>query len=300
MSNTDLTFPSETRPPRLCRLLGGDWLGNLSIVVLVILAIVAVFAPLLAPQDANDQSLTNRLAPPVFWAGEGSFDYPLGTDGLGRDILSRLIVGARLTLTVGLSAAAIATVIGVTLGILAGTKGGWIDAVIMRTADIQMGFPTVLMILLVILVFGSSPTTLIFAIGLNVWMFFTRLFRNETCRIVNEPYVAAARVTGMPGLALTARHVLPQLRGMIATVYLMEVPKAILSAAALSFLGIGITPPHVSWGLMIGDSQTFVSIAAWPAVFPGIAIAITVMALYMFASWAEPRLDPLRRRSKAS
>ena len=273
-----------------------DVLGLLSIVVLIALAVVAVFGRQLAPYDANQQDLLSRLAPPV-WAEGGSFSHVFGTDQLGRDIFSRLLVGARLTLLIGFSTAAIQVGIGSVLGLIAGYRGRLADTVIMRMVDIQMGFPTVLIILLIILILGSRPSTLILAIGLNGWMIFARFIRGEVLRIKGEPFVQAAKVTGMSGFSVARTHVLPHLRGRLTALYLMQVPRNILTAAALSFLGIGVTPPAVSWGLIIGDTQSIISVAPWPSVLAGLAIVITTASLYVFASWAEPRVDPLRRRT---
>jgi peptide/nickel transport system permease protein len=160
-----------------------------------------------------------------------------------------------------------------------------------------MGFPSLLLILLTLLLFGSTTSVLILAIGLNGWMIFARLMRSEVRRLKTEPYVQAAQVSGMSGLGVVRRHILPHLRGRIVAVYFLEVPRVILTAAGLSFLGLGVTPPDVSWGLMIGDARSLISVAYWPSLFAGLAIVITVASLYIFASWLEPRVDPMRRRA---
>lgn len=273
-----------------------DWLGGLAIAILVLLFLLAVFGPMIAP-DASKQNLLQRLQEPV-WGSGGTWAHPLGTDQLGRDVLDRIIVGTRLTLLIGFAAAAIEVVIGATLGLIAGFRGGLVDSVIMRWTDIQMGFPTLLLILLVLLTFGSNTLTLILALGLNGWMVFARLLRAEVRRIKREPYVEAARVTGMGDRQIMFRHVLPHVRSRIVAVYLMEVPRVILSAAGLSFLGLGVSSGDVSWGLLIGDARSIISVAYWPSLFAGLAIVVSVASLYVFASWLEPRIDPLRRRSK--
>jgi len=272
-----------------------DWIGGTAAVILVVVVLLAIFGPLIAPHDTQQQDLLNRLTPPV-WRADGTWAYPFGTDQLGRDVLSRLIVGTRLTLLIAVAAAGVELLIGATLGIIAGFKGGRIQSVIMRWTDIQMSFPALLVVLLIIILLGSGPTTLILALGLNGWMVFTRVMNAEVRRLRYEPYVESAQLTGMSTFGLLRRHILPQVRGRLLAVYLMEVPRMMLAESGLSFLGFGINPPQLSWGLMIGESRSLIAVAPWPSLIPGLAIVITVMAMYLFASWLEPRVDPLRRR----
>lgn len=272
-----------------------DWLGYLAIATLVVLVIFAIFGPMLVP-NASDQNLLNRLVPPV-WSSEGGWDHVLGTDQLGRDVLGRIIVGTRLTLLIGFAAAGIEVLIGAALGLVAGYRGGWVESLIMRWTDIQMSFPTLLLILLILLTFGSNSRTLILALGLNGWMIFARLIRAEVKRIRDEPYVQSARVTGMKGITILRVHIVPQIRSRVVAVYLLEVPRVILSAAGLSFLGLGVSSGEVTWGLLIGDARSIISVAYWPSLFAGLAIVASVASLYIFASWLEPHIDPLRRRS---
>lgn len=271
-----------------------DWMGGIAIVILGFLLFISIFGSRLAP-DANQQDIPSRLQPPA-WSAEGSWENPLGTDELGRDVAERLIVGARITLLIGFVAAAIEVLVGATLGLIAGYRGGLVDSFVMRLADIQMGFPTLLLILLMLLTFGSNTKVLILALGLNGWMIFARLMRSEVRRIKNEPYVQAARVAGMGSPRILRRHVLPHVRSRLVAVYFVEVPRVILSAAGLSFLGLGVTSSEVTWGLIIGDSRSIISVAYWPSLFAGLAIVISVASLYVLASWLEPRLDPMRRR----
>lgn len=275
-----------------------DWLAGVAITVLVIFAIFAIFGNLIAP-DANAQHLRDRLQPPA-WSDGGSWANPLGTDELGRNVFERLIVGTRITLLIGFVAAAIEVLIGATLGLIAGFRGGLFESFVMRWADIQMGFPTLLLILLSLLTFGSNTKVLILALGLNGWMIFGRLMRSEARRIKNEPFVHAAQVSGMPRRRLLSRHVVPHVRSRLVAVYLLEVPRVILAAAGLSFLGLGVSPDQVTWGLMIGDSRSIISVAYWPSLFPGLAIVCSVASMYVVASWLEPRIDPMRRRTRST
>ena len=277
------------------RVIGHDWLVVIASVFLGLLFICVLFGPWIA-SGAQDQSLGNRLQPP-FWNGGGSWSNPLGTDELGRDILERLIAGARITLVIGFAAAAVEVLMGATLGLIAGFRGGFVERFVMRWADIQMGFPTLLLILLFLLTFGSNTRILVLALGINGWMIFGRLMRSEARRIKNEMYVQAAKVAGMPSRQILWRHVFPHVRSRIVAVYLLEVPRVILAAAGLSFLGLGVSSDQITWGLMIGDSRSIISVAYWPSLFPGLMIVITVSSLYIVAAWLEPRLDSIRKRS---
>jgi peptide/nickel transport system permease protein len=300
LTTTDSTAAGHHRPWLSGRLfrqpVRTDLVGAFSIFIMVAMVIIVLFGPQLAPYDPNAQELFARLAPPI-WVHGGGLSHVLGTDQLGRDVLSRLLVGARLTLLIGFAAALLEVALGTTLGLIAGYRGGVIERIIMRLTDIQTGFPPILIILLVIVSLGSSIRNLIFALGVNGWMVFARLVRVEVATIKNEQYVQAARVTGMSDLPLLFRHIIPHLRGRLTVLYLMEVPRAILAAAGLSFLGIGVNPSEITWGGLISDGQNIISVAPWLSVIAGVAIIVTVADLYVFASWLEPRIDPLRRRA---
>lgn len=269
-----------------------DWFGGGAAVYLLLMLILAVFGPALAPQDPAAQDLSSRLVPPGLSNDSGHL---LGTDKLGRDILSRLIVGARLDLGIGVAAAFFAATLGVVLGVLAGYKEGRADAVIMRWCDIQMGFPPGLFVMFMILLFGGDPLTMIIALGLHSWMMTARLIRSDVRGVSGEPFVHAAIVSGASTRTVLRRHVLPNIRGRATVGFLLEVPQLILAVATLNFLGLGVDPSHVSWGVEIGSSRDLLAVAWWPTVLPGLMIVSTVASLYVFASWIEPRLDPLRR-----
>lgn len=271
-----------------------DWIGGAAAAVLAVVLVVAIVGPLLAPHPPQEQDLLNTLLPPV-WDTGGSWSHVLGTDQLGRDVFSRLIVGTRLPVVIAFAASFVALVLGGLLGIIAGYKGGLIASVILRCADIHMGFPALLIILLLILVFGAGPVTLLLVLGVNNWIVFTRVLTVEVRPLRQAGYVETARLTGMSTLGILRRHVLPQVGGPLTAVFLLEVPRMMLAESGLSFLGLGVSAPSVSWGLMIGDGRTIISVAYWPSVFPGVAIILTIASLYLFASWLEVRLDPLRR-----
>jgi peptide/nickel transport system permease protein len=277
--------------PSIWSVLRQDKVGAISTLVVLLVILIAVFGPLLAPHDPNDQVLGDMLRPPM-WSARGSSAHILGTDQLGRDVFSQLMVGARYTMMIAIGAVILEGVIGVAIGLLAGYFGGWVDAVCMRWCDIQMGFPGLLVVLLILLLAGPSPTTLILAFAVNNWMIFARMIRSDVSRLKTEPYVDSARVTGMKGWRLTRRHILPHLTQRVAAVALIELPRLVLAESATSFLGLGVQPPQWSWGLMIGQSRNLIPVAYWLGVFTGLAIVITVLSLHFFARMIEPLIDP--------
>lgn len=271
-----------------------DWVVGFALIVFLVVVLCAVFGSIIAP-NADSQNLRGRLTPP-FWNAGGSWKHPLGTDELGRSILQRLIVGTQITLIIGFLAAAVEVAIGATLGLVAGYTGGFFERLVMRSADIQMGFPTLLLLLLFLLTFGSNTRVLILALGVNGWMIFGRLMHSEARRLKSEPFVLAAKVAGMSSFQIIWQHIVPHVRSRLVAIYLLEVPRVILAAAGLSFLGLGVSSNQITWGMMIGDSRSIISVAYWPSFFPGLALVITVSSLYIIASWLEPKLDLLQLR----
>jgi peptide/nickel transport system permease protein len=262
-------------------------------IVLAGLIFLALFGPLISPHDPNALELktTSILQPPV-WNARGSFSHLLGTDQLGRDVLSQLLVGARYTLMIAAGAVVLEAVIGVTIGLAAGYHGRWIDSVLMRWCDIQMSFPGVLLVLLILLLIRPTPLTIMLAFAVNNWMIFARMARSDTQRIKEEPFVASARVTGMRNRQIVMHHIFPHLTPRIVAVSLIELPRLIMAESSISFLGLGVQPPHWSWGLMIGQSQNLIPVAYWLGAFTGLAIAISVMSLHFFSRMVGPLLDP--------
>jgi peptide/nickel transport system permease protein len=256
---------------RLARTFFRHRLGVLGLVIVVGFGLVAVFAPALAPHDPTEQRIaTARLVPP-------SAEFPLGTDELGRDLLSRLIYGARISMRIGLIAEGIALVIGIVLGSLAGYFGGWIDNLIMRITDVFFAIPGLLFLIVVVAIFDSSATTIFVALGLISWPSEARLMRSEVLRIRNREYVSAAQALGLGNLPVIFRHILPNAAASLIVVGSLGVAGAILSEATLSFLGLGIQEPVASWGTMINKGQAFIFNAWWYSVFPGLVIMVVVL-----------------------
>jgi ABC-type dipeptide/oligopeptide/nickel transport system permease subunit len=276
------------------RELWGDKAGFIGAVFLLFLVFVAVFAHQLAPHDPTLQSLADRLTPP-FWADGGSMDHPLGTDNLGRDVLSRLMVGSRISLFIGVAVCVAAGVFGVVMGLIAGYKGGRIDSVIMRIVDTQVAFPGLLLALIVLAVVGPSVTALVVVLAANGWMVYARITRGTVLSVRETPYVEAAEIVGCKSRRVVFRHILPNLTSPLLTLGILEFARIVLAEAALSYLGLGIQPPDTSWGLDISIGKDYLYNAWWLVTFPGIAIALTVLSINLVASWLRVVSDPQAR-----
>ncbi|MFC7660691.1 dipeptide/oligopeptide/nickel ABC transporter permease/ATP-binding protein [Pseudonocardia benzenivorans] len=265
-------------------------------VILGVLAVLAIFGPLLEPDDPNATDLFARYAPPVF-AG-GTWEHVLGADGLGRDVLSRVVAGAQMTLFIGVSVVIISGVVGVALGLLAGYRGGWVDTVIMRVADAQLAFPGLLLVLLVVAFVGPSVGVIIGVLSLYGWMIHARLVRSMVLQLRQTPAVQSAELVGCPLPRILVRHLLPNLYAPLLAQAILELARVVLAEASLSYLGLGLQPPHASWGLMIAENQGAVRQAWWPIVFPGVALALTVLAVNLVANWLRVQTDPQQRERR--
>jgi peptide/nickel transport system permease protein len=278
------------------RALVDDKLTLLAMLFLVVLAIAAVFAPWVAPFDPNDQSLFMRNMPPLTMPEDGgAIPHIMGTDALGRDELSRLIFGGRVSLAVGLLSVAISGSIGTILGLLAGFYRGHVDDVIMRLVDIQMGFPSLLLALFVLYVIGGGVLNVIFILAITRWMVYARVTRGLALSYRENVFVEAARAAGCSDRRIIVRHLLPNLISPIVVLATLEVAYMILTEAALSFLGLGIQPPESSWGLMLSQGRQYVTTAWWLVTFPGLAILLTALSLNLLATWARSVTDPAQR-----
>lgn len=264
---------------------------------LVVLVLAALFAPLIAPYDPNAQSLSDRLLPPAFLDG-GDGSHLLGTDNLGRDVLSRLLYGARVSLLIATLVTCVAGGVGTVLGLIAGYVRGWPERIIMGWIDLQVSFPVILLIILIITVVGPSIVTLVVCISLTHWLIYTRTIRATVLSVSQAPYVAAAEVCGGTAKRVLFRHVLPNIVSPLLTLLLLEFATVILVEAALSFLGLGIQPPHTSWGLDVSIGKEYIFNAWWLVTFPGLAISLTVLSLNLVSSALRSALDPTSRATK--
>lgn len=261
---------------------------------LVLVVVAAIFAPMIAPYDPNAIDIINRLTPPA-WAHGGSSAHLLGTDELGRDILSRIIFGARTSMTVGVVVVAIGMVTGTTSGLLATFRGGWVDTALMRIVDIQFSFPSLLIAMALVFVLGAGEKTIIIALSLDAWLPYARLGRSLVLSVRNTTYIDAAKTVGCSNRRLVWRHVLPNVLSPIVTLAVLEFARIVLAESTLSFLGLGIQPPLVSWGLMLNTGEDYLTVAWWLITFPGLALMLTVLSANVVASWLRVAADPLQK-----
>jgi len=259
--------------------------------VLLVIGGAAVLAPQLAPWDPARQMLMKRLRPPM-WQERGLREHPLGTDHLGRDILSRILHGGRISLGVGLTAVTLSALIGVTLGLLAGFFGGRADALIMRVVDVFLAIPYILLAMGVVFALGPSLLNVILVMAVTRWVQFARIVRADVLSIREREFVAGARARGNRALRLLLRHVLPNALTPIIVVATLELAFMIIYESALSFLGLGVQPPTPTWGWMLSDGRNYVATAWWLATLPGLAIMLTVLAVNLLGDWLRDTLDP--------
>ncbi len=274
-----------------------DKAGFIGMLLIAALLLMAVAAPLLAPHDPAAQDLRARLKPPA-WSAQGTWNHILGTDHLGRDVLSRLIYGSRVSLLVGAAVVTIAGTFGVIMGLLAGYRGGRTDSIIMRWIDTQVAFPGLLLALIILAVIGPSMITVIIVLSLNGWMVYGRMTRSAVLAVRQTAYVEAAEIVGCRAHRVIFRHILPNLTSPLLTLAILEFARIVLAEAALSFLGLGIQPPATSWGLDVATGKDYIFRAWWLVTMPGIAISITVLAVNLVASWMRLISDPQEREKQ--
>jgi len=305
-STTPNTTPAGTIAKRLAarqssgaRLLKGIRVGLrryssskpalVALFIVVAVVLVAIFAELITTQSPTSTHLTARFVPPLT---EG---YILGSDTLGRDVLTRVIFGARVSLAVSVLAALISVVVGVLLGLLAGFKGGWTDIILMRIVDGQVGFPFIVIAVVVVAIIGGSVLTLVLLLGLWGWAFFGRLTRGEILTIKENEYITAARAIGASSTRIAFRHVLPQAIAPIIVLASFYLPAIMVIEASLSFLGLGISPPTPTWGNMLAESRAHMERAWWVLLMPGLALSLTVLAFNIVGDRLRDVLDPRLR-----
>jgi peptide/nickel transport system permease protein len=311
---------------RAWRMLRRGRLGLVGLVLLLIITLAAIFAPLVAPHDPLVGKLEDSRKCPAFTtcpnlggavgggqptniggfnlpgtaagAGappKGTLEYPLGTDANGRDVFSRIVFAARISLIVGVTAVLIGGLVGVVAGLLCGFYGGLIDTVIMRIADIQLAFPFILLAIAIVAVLGGSLLNVILVLGIGSWVPYARLVRGQVLSAKQHEYIIAARTIGLRDPAILFRHLLPNVITPAIIIATFGIASAIIGEATLSFLGVGIRPPTPTWGNMLADGRAYVASAWWLATFPGLAILITVLSINMIGDWIRDVLDPRLR-----
>ncbi len=285
--------PREARQDlrRVLRELVRNRAALVGLAILLGVAASAAFAPAIAPRDPVAQEIALRLKPPGWTAAAGPI-YLLGTDHLGRDILSRLIFGARISLIIGLSAVTVAGTLGTLIGLVAGYSGGRVDDFCMRLTDTMLAMPFILLALAVIAVLGPSLRNIIFVLGITSWVSYARVVRAEVLSLRTREFVAAARALGGGGRRIVFRHLLPNVLTPVIVIATLEVARMIILESALSFLGLGVQPPTPTWGGMLADGRAYLSTAWWLATFPGLSIMLTVLGINLLGDWLRDVLDP--------
>lgn len=287
---------------RALRLLWRNRLGLIGAALLALVVLAAVFAPMLSPYDPMTGDITKRLTCPVltrcpsFLPGatpvRGTLDHPLGTDQLGRDIFSRIVYGARVSLIVGLAAVLLGAGFGSTLGLVSGYYGGRIDAVIMRIGDLFLAFPYLLLAIAIVAVLGGGLLNVIVVLAIATWVPYARIMRGSVLSAKEREYIIAARAIGVRDAALLFKHIAPNCITPIIVFGTFNVAAAIIAEAGLSFLGLGVGATRPTWGNMLADGRAYVATAWWLATFPGLAIMLTVLSINMIGDWLRDALDP--------
>ena len=265
--------------------------GLVATAVLLLIVVAAIFAPWIAPTDPLAVNIRHRLAPPAWMAG-GTSENLLGTDQVGRDLLSRVVYGGRVSLVVGVTAVLISASLGVLLGLGAGYVGGRVDAIIMTVINIMLAFPFILLVLAVIAVLGPNLVNMIIVLGVADWPLYTRVIRAETLAIREREFVAASRALGLGHARIVFRQILPNLVSTIVVIATLQVARVIILESFLSFLGLGIQPPTPAWGNMLGEGRVYMLNSWWIAAFPGLAIFVTTLAINLMGNALRDWLDP--------
>src|SRR5437899_3741689 len=263
--------------------------------IITMFVLVAVLAPLISPADPEEQSLRHRFRPPV-WDERGSWQHPLGTDRLGRDMLSRIFYGSRVSLTAGVVTVLLASAFGAAVGLVAGYYGGRVDAVLMRLTDATLSFPVILLALILAVTVGPSFANVVVAIAVILWARYARVIRGQVLTLMELDFIAQARIAGAGAWRVISRHLLPNTLNTLVVLVTLQIGYVIIVEASLSFLGAGIPPPTPAWGSMIAEGREFVTRAWWVSLFPGLAILMVVLAINLLGDWLRDTMDPKLRQ----
>jgi peptide/nickel transport system permease protein len=275
---------------RLLLALRSSPVGMIGLIIVIAVIFCAVFAPIISPHDATQSNLRARYMPPGYSDNNGT--YLLGTDQLGRDILSRIIIGSRVSVIVGVVAVLIAGTVGVIYGLIAGFIGGWLDSLLMRFVDALLGIPFIILVVSISGIVGAGLGTLILILGLTGWVTYARVIRGEVLKTRSLDYITAAYAIGQTRLMIMIKHILPNVISSAVVLAATQVGVTILAESSLSFLGLGVKPPEVTWGVMLADGRQYITSAWWMTTYPGIATTITVLGVVFLGDWLRDVLDP--------
>lgn len=265
------------------------------LMLITLVVLTALLANVLTPYSPTDISLSKRLKPP-FWEKGGTLAHPLGTDAMGRDLLTRMIYGARISLVVGCLGLFVGGGVGAALGMIAGYAGGRMDAFLMRVVDTTLAFPIILFAILLVVILGGSLLTVVIAVALVLWARYARVIRGEVLSLRERDFVAQARIAGCSPVRIILVHIFPNILNTLVVLLSLQVGWVIIVEASLSFLGAGVPPPTPTWGSMIAEGRDYIASAWWLSFFPGLAILVTVLAFNLFGDWLRDALDPTMRQ----
>lgn len=300
MSNTQVKLEmtnskvkvKERKRPGFFQLLFQSPTGTAGLFIVVLVCISSLFAPVIAPYDPNAMDLMKITKPP-FWMEGGSLENILGTDNMGRDILSRILYGSQISIVVGVLATLVSGIIGMVLGLVSGYYGGFVDSVIMRIADAIYSIPGILLAMVAMMVVGRSGIIIVvMVIAISSWVMYARLIRSEVLRLKNREFIKASVTIGTKNFFIMMRHIIPNVWSSFIVVSTISVAHSILTESTLSFLGLGIQQPLVSWGVMLSDGRVHLGTSWWVATFPGLAITIMVLGIMFLGNWMRDVLDP--------
>lgn len=291
IDNTKQESKKKLIQSRFLRMLLQSKTGILGLVIIIGVILCSIFAPLIAPYDPTHIN-TDKLLVPPFWLEGGTSTHLLGTDHLGRDILSRIVYGSRISLLVGVSSVVVAGFVGVLFGLLSGYFGSFIDSFFMRLADAFLALPTILFALVFLTVLEPGIATLIFILGITNWVIYARLVRGETLIIKEKEFVKAAKSIGVSDWKIIKRHILPNVMSSVIVISTLTIASTIIAESSLSFLGLGVQVPDITWGIMLSEGRDYLATSWWITTFPGIALTITVLGIIFFGEWLRDYLDP--------
>jgi peptide/nickel transport system permease protein len=291
---------NERNPSTLMKwgkLLAASKTGSFGLGIVLLVALTALFAPALAPHDASEVNLAAASLPPV-WIDGGQSEHFLGTDRLGRDLLSRVIYGSQISLLVGISSVLVAGLIGIPIGLISGYYGGWIDSIFMRIVDANIAIPVILIALFILGFLNPSLFMFILVVGIATWYTYARVVRSEVLSLKEREYVKAAQSIGVKDYMIFLRHLLPNVTSSIIVISTLSVATTIMVESSLSFLGLG--PSAITWGALLSDGREYLATSWWIATFPGIAITVTVLGIILLGDWLRDVLDPQSQGSTRS
>jgi peptide/nickel transport system permease protein len=290
-----IVMRSRAAQPAWVRSLQRNSVGVVGLVIVATVLVLALTAPLVAPHNPAKLNVKARLAPPA-WLAEGDSRFLLGTDQLGRDVLSRLLYGARVSVIVGVLGVVISVLVGVTIGLVSGYMGGMVDNLLSRTVDTFMAIPFIILALAAVGFLGPGLVNLIIVLGLTGWVTFARVVRGEVLAVKSMEYVTAARTIGQTGWRIALFHVLPNVTASIIVLATLQIATVIIAESSLSFLGMGVQPPTITWGLMLSEGRNHLATSWWLATFPGLAISLTALGIILMGDWLRDALDPRLRQ----